>query len=115
VVASGEHKPEAATSCGCLAAPHDFLVHGAGLGMDDLFGEVSLLVCSVCGRHWLRYYLEDEAFSRSGRWYLGAITVEQAATMTAATSRASLEALPWYYYGGSYFVGRVGRGSGAIV
>jgi hypothetical protein len=114
-VTDGFLDPTEAPSCGCLARPHDYLVHHADFGMDEHFAEVSLLVCSECGQHWLRYHLEDEAFSGSGRWYLGAITAEQAAIVTAATARATLEALPWYWYGGSYFEGRVGKGSGAIV
>jgi hypothetical protein len=41
------------------------------LGMDGRFAQVSLLVCSRCGQQWLRYSYEVEAFSASGRWYLG--------------------------------------------
>jgi hypothetical protein len=112
---AGQPNSGASTSCGCLAAPGKHLGHRAELGMDEWFAEVSILICSECGRHWLRYHLEDEAFSRSGRWYTGAISEEQASTMMAATARATLETLAWYWYGGSYFEGRAGRGSGAIV
>jgi hypothetical protein len=83
--------------------------------MDQSLADVALLLCSRCGRRWLRYHLELEAFSRSGRWYLGVITAQQSSSLTAASARSTLEALPWYWYGGSYFEGRVGRGSGAIV
>jgi hypothetical protein len=84
------------------------------LGMDANFAEVSLLTCSVCGQHWLRYFIEFEAFTASGRWYLGAITAEQASSLTAQNAKSTLENLSWYFYGGSYYRGRIGRTSGRI-
>ncbi len=82
--------------------------------MDGRFAEVSLLICSVCGHHWLRYVYEVEAFSASGRWYLGAINAEQASRLTADRAKATLESLDWYFYGGSYYGGRSGKASGDI-
>ena len=82
--------------------------------MDDHYAEVSLLVCSSCGQRWLRYFYELEAFTASGRWYLGAITGEQAARMTAESAKATLESLNWYFYGGSYYWGKSGKTSGRI-
>ena len=79
------------------------------LGMDQNFAEVALLVCPVCGTRWLRYFYEEEAFTASGRWYLGAVTSEQAAHLTAAAAKATLDSLDWYYFGGSYFNGKSGR------
>ena len=38
---------------------------------DNRYGDVELHVCRQCGTHWLRYFVEHEAFSRSGRWYYG--------------------------------------------
>lgn len=35
---------------------------------------------------WLRYLYENEAFTRSGRWYRALITAEQAQQVTATTS-----------------------------
>ena len=46
----------------------------------------------------VRYFYEVEAFTASGRWYLGAIT--------------GLEGLGWYFYGDSYYGGKNGRASG---
>jgi len=82
--------------------------------MDDHYAEVSLLVCSSCGQRWLRYFYELEAFTASGRWYLGAITGEQAARLTAENAKATLESLNWYFYGGSYYWGKSGKTSGRI-
>lgn len=109
---SQRHEP--AEPCGCLSAPRQFLSDEKGLGMDESFAEVSLLVCQVCGRRWLRYFYEVEAFSASGRWYLGALDAEQAERVTAANAKAMLESLSWYFYGGSYYGGKSGRTSGRI-
>jgi hypothetical protein len=100
--------------CGCFTAPHQFLVNQKELGMDDNFAVVSLLNCSICGQLWLRYFYEVEAFTASGRWYLGAIHAEQASQLTAEKAKATLENLGWYFYGGSYYGGRSGRTSGRI-
>lgn len=80
--------------------------------MDDRYAEVSLHICPVCGQHWLRYFFELEAFTASGRWYLGAINAEQAERLTAENARATLESLSWYFYGGSYFGGKTGKTAG---
>jgi hypothetical protein len=82
--------------------------------MDSRFAEISLLACPACGQHWLRYHYELEGFTASGRWYLGAITAEQATNLTAENAEVALEGLDWYFYGGSYFAGRSGRASGML-
>ena len=51
--------------------------------MDYYFAEVSLWICSACGQKWVRYFYELEAFTASGRWYLGAIHPEQGSFLTA--------------------------------
>lgn len=107
---SGEPKP----GCRCLVSPPEHLDCVQELGLDSRLGEVSILICRDCGRHWLRYLYEFEAISRSGRWYLGAITSEQLAALNLEKAKALLEELPWYYYGGSYFGGRSGKTSGEI-
>jgi len=114
VAEDDHHQPEQAASCGCFSEPHQFLVNNKELGMDDNFAEVSILICSLCGQHWLRYFYEVEAFTASGRWYLGAIQSEQAALLTAKSAKATLDNLSWYFYGGSYYGGRSGRTSGRI-
>ncbi len=83
--------------------------------MDEYFATVSLLSCSVCGQHWLRYFYEIEAFTASGRWYLGPITVEQASQVSADYAKTTLEGLSWYFFGGSFYEGKSGRTSGKIL
>jgi hypothetical protein len=101
-------------ACMCFTAPSMPLIAVKELGLDSHLAEASVLLCQDCGQHWLRYFYEVEAFTGSGRWYLGAITPEQLATLTVEHAKAILEGLDWYYYGGSYYHGRTGRASGAI-
>lgn len=82
--------------------------------MDSNYAEVSALVCRSCGQHWLRYFYEHEAFTSSGRWYLGAVAPGQLSALQAEGAKSLLEGLDWYFYGGSYYGGRVGKASGEI-
>jgi hypothetical protein len=104
----------AAAECGCLTDPLRLLADARHLGVDDRYGEASLLTCPACGRRWLRYFHEMEAFSRSGRWYLGLLDANRAPP-AAGEARDLLSALPWYFFGGSFNDGRIGRGSGPII
>ena len=102
-----------ATECAC------FNSHSRpGPAFHDLFRtqfhiDVSLAQCTTCSQNWCRLFYEQEAFSRSGRWYLGAITESQARHINKENAILTLEALEWYWYGGSYF-DRVGISSGKI-
>jgi len=101
-------------SCACFTALPTHLISIKELGLDSQLAEVSALACQDCGQHWLRYFYEVEAFTGSGRWYLGAITPAQFAALTVEQAKATLESIGWYYYGGSYYHGRNGRTSGTI-
>src|SRR5215212_1104859 len=100
---SENQQPEPREACPCFAAPATGLITIKELGLDSHLAEVSVLICQECGQHWLRYLYEAEAFTGSGRWYLGAITPEQFVTLTVEQAKATLERLSWYYYGGSYY------------
>lgn len=100
--------------CPCLSSPLAEGTVTTTLGMDDRFAKISLAVCARCGRLWLRYHYELESVTHSGRWYLGAITPEQRDALTVENAREMIERLDWYFYGGSYFDGRVGRTSGPV-
>ena len=104
----------AAKSCGCLESPVQGFGHAVELGMDRENAEVSLLTCPVCGRYWLRYFYENEAFSKSGRWYLGEISKSRVNSLRPEDGRSILGELQWYFYCGSYFDGKTGRSSGPI-
>jgi len=110
-----EPQPDEPTdSCSCFKTPWDYLQSYQELGMDKSYAEVTLLTCRECGQLWLRYHHEVEAFTASGRWYLGAITAQQASDLTWKNATATLESLSWYFYGGSYYDGRSGKASGTL-
>jgi hypothetical protein len=69
--------------------------------------------CRRCGRLWLHYRYENEAFSGSGRWFRGVISAEVAESIKAEDALELLTNLDWCIYGGSYF-GGVGKRSGPI-
>jgi hypothetical protein len=108
------HPSEQDEPCKCFSAPLQSLAGANELGMDASYAEVSILVCPHCGQHWLRYFYELEAFTASGRWYLGAVPAGQAVRLTAGDAKVALEELPWYFYGGSYYGGKSGKTSGRI-
>jgi hypothetical protein len=101
-------------ACTCLAASPRHLIVVQELGMDDRFAEVSLLRCADCDRKWLRYFYENEAFSNSGRWFLGAITQDQADSLSLYNAKSILEGLNWYFCGGSYYETQFTRVHGPI-
>ena len=107
--------PDSDDSCLCFQTPYQSLSIYRELGTDRAFAEATVLICRSCGRHWLRYFYEREAFTASGRWYLGALAPGQLSALTADSAKSVLESLSWYYYGGSYYEGRSGRASGGII
>lgn len=82
--------------------------------MDRHYAQVTLHACPDCGRRWLHYFYEIEAFSRSGRWYLGVLSPKQEAALDVENARDLLGQLDWYFFGGSYYEGRTGKASGVI-
>lgn len=115
IMASGDElgsKHAKPGDCLCLTAgpraPH---YEERYLGTDKTNGryaDVELHRCRLCRRLWLRYQVEYEAFSRSGRWAEGIIDDATAATVTPEQAPRVLAKLPWHIYGGSWF-GHAGR------
>ncbi len=100
--------------CKCMALDYvkwDF--DEKSLGMDRNWADVALRTCRGCGRLWLHYHYENEAFSKSGRWYRGVVSAKAAQTIGAEDALKLLAKLDWYIYGGSYF-GCVRKGRGPI-
>lgn len=97
--------------CICLDLPLPFAHYEdvKFIGVDKTlgrFGEVTSKVCRHCGRHWLHYFVEYEAFSRSGRYFMGLVTPERAESITPTTAVDYIASLDWHLYGGSYFEGK---------
>ena len=82
------------------------------LGMDSSFGDVTLYRCRQCRRLWLHYHYENEAFTRSGRWYHGLIPGEMEGAINVENALETLGKLDWYWCGGSYFDGAVSKSRG---
>jgi hypothetical protein len=88
------------------------------IGIDNSFGaygEVSVHKCIICGRLWLRYFLEMEWYSRSGQWFLGEISEKDAETVKPETALHFLEQADLIIYGGSFFDGIVKAANGSII
>ncbi|HUR53827.1 MAG TPA: hypothetical protein VMZ71_06830 [Gemmataceae bacterium] len=104
--------------CRCMTPPFDFRdFDTASLGVDETngrFGEVTVETCRACGARWLRYFVENEAFSRSGRWYRGLVSPDVLAGLSPSQAPAVLAGLPWYFFGGSYFDSTGRKGSGPL-
>jgi hypothetical protein len=78
------------------------------------FGDVKLRRCRDCGRHWLHYHVEYEAFTGSGRWYMGLISPQDAVGLRPEDAVEYLNSLEWCFNGGSYFDGKTGRWTGPV-
>ncbi|HYJ79632.1 MAG TPA: hypothetical protein VEW03_08540, partial [Longimicrobiaceae bacterium] len=78
------------------------------------FGEVSTRTCRKCGRRWLHYAVEYEAYSGSGRWYAGLLPEGIGATIKPEHAVSVIEQLPWHVCGGSYFGTAGRRGTGTL-
>ena len=112
-------KEHPTAECACLTPPlyyGNFNVKRL-TGCDETnswFGEVSIETCKQCGAKWLQYFVEYEAFTKSGRWYRGIITDEVSHTVTLQNAVSILQGLDWWICGGSYFNGKISRGRGRL-
>jgi hypothetical protein len=104
----------AAKTCECQTNPPRDLANLHELGLDQNYGQITVLACPTCGQFWLKYFYENEGFTDSGRWHLGAISPEQCSSLTLENAVSTLEKLGWYFVGGSYYRGQVSKGSGKI-
>ncbi|WP_374571930.1 hypothetical protein [Phenylobacterium sp.] len=78
------------------------------VGVDETegrFAAVDIKRCRDCGAYWLRYSVEYEAFSRSGRWARGRIEPQDVEGLMPEDAPKYLEGLSSYIAGGSYFGG----------
>lgn len=76
------------------------------IGIDESagrHGEVSIEICRACGTKWLRYFVEYESYSKSGRWYRGQLAAQDLESICPENAVEFLQALPWHFAGGSYF------------
>ena len=105
--------------CRCLNEPmtDDQYQEIQLIGVDQTngrYGDVTLKQCKRCDRYWLHYHVEYEAFTGSGRYFLGLIAPETASTLSPDAAVDYLNRLEWHLYGGSYFGGAKGRSTGRV-
>lgn len=92
--------------------PHE--LEKRGIGVDDNYGEITLLRCTRCGRCWLRYFVEYEYLSGSGRWFEGEIPAKIAGTLSVADAVEAFGRMEWYFRSGSAFGGKLLRTTGPL-
>ena len=103
-------------TCKCFVPPLHFTDYDKKFwGTDDTngrFAEVTVETCIHCQTIWINYLVENESFSKSGRWYRGIISDQELTNLTPMKVVAYLEKLDWYIFGGSYFssAGNYGKG-----
>ncbi len=116
--AKQQHWPLEYRKCRCLKPPfkgEDYDV--ASVGIDETngrYGDVEIETCKHCGQKWLRYFVEYEGFTKSGRWYRGILTPEMQQLLTPENAVQLLESLPAHFYGGSFFMTAGAESSGSI-
>ena len=101
--------------CMQLPVDHKNWIDETRIGTDmteGRYADVSRQRCRHCGHFWLRYQVEYEGFSRSGRWAMCPIDDASAFNLTPEQAPAALEQAAWHVYGGSYWghAGKIGTG-----
>ncbi|AZA76825.1 hypothetical protein EG347_04485 [Chryseobacterium sp. G0186] len=102
--------------CACeKPTPNYTEYRSSELGIDQTNGrhaEVTIQQCKLCQRIWIRYFVEFEHITKSGRWYKGIVTKKDRGQITPENAVEFLESLEWYVYGGSFFesTGTFGQG-----
>ncbi len=102
-----ESDREAGRDCNCVTRQGvSGAVEERYIGTDRTngrFADVTVNRCAACGRLWLRYQVEYEHTSRSGRWAAGIVDEATATMITPEKAAQVLSSLPWQIYGGSWF------------
>lgn len=99
---------ETPSDCECFSpnARYDQFHERRSLDWDTTngrFADVQINECVTCGQLWLRYFVEYEAFTCSGRWGRGMIDPVKAMTIRPEDATSFLAKLPSYIRGGSFF------------
>ena len=84
------------------------------LGVDKTYGrygDVLVTTCCTCGRRWLHYFAEYEAFTASQRWIRGILPSTQVVPFPPEEAVPIFNRMPWYSYHLSGHEGQCGRGN----
>ena len=94
--------------CQCNAPPFDYRNFQSNyVGMDNHYAEIQIDQCKECGNRWLKYLIEEEHFSKSGRWWRIKLT-DDSVKIDKEDARRFIERQTTCFIGGSYF-GHSGR------
>jgi hypothetical protein len=103
-----------ATVCPCLDGDFSYRHDERYVGTDRNYADIFVRLCKRCGRYWLHYRVEYEAFPRSGRWFSGIVSPQIARSVSPDEALRVFEGLGWYYCSGSYFDSKVHKSSGPV-
>jgi hypothetical protein len=92
--------------CRCLEGNFYYLnIQETYLGGDSLSGQVSLITCKICARHWLSIFYEPKIYDDADAWFRGLIKAEDIPSIKEGNvlqnALTYLEALDWYYTSGT--------------
>ena len=77
------------------------------LGEDDNFASVTIDRCRLCGQKWLKYLVEEEYYTKSGRWWRVPVGPDKVETLTANNAKAFIASSKWCFGGGSFYDGKI--------
>ncbi len=106
--------------CVCERLPPNYKNYiSSYLGQDSTNGryaDITIEKCIHCERNWVKYLVEFERFSKSGRFYMGIVAENDLPKLTPKNTIMYIEKLDWYIYGGSYFStnGEFGKGKAKV-
>ena len=101
--------------CKCEEPPFFYFdYHTVDLGVGANYASVNIDTCKKCGKKWLKVLIEEEHYSRSGRWWRAPVEPERVSSITPETATQFIESLEWCFVGGSYYDGKIQKVNGPI-
>ncbi len=104
-------------ACKCNEPPFshfDYEIVKIGIDENYAYAEVSIKTCKKCGTKWVNYLIEQEQYTKAGRWWRAPVDVEHANGLTALNAKEYLESLEWCFTGGSFYDGLIHKKSKPI-
>jgi len=87
--------------CHCESPPFDYRDYEIiDLGMTSDYADISIEVCKKCGVRWLKYLIEEEHISKSGRWWRARLELP---VIDKEAAKEYIESQKSCFTGGSYF------------
>jgi hypothetical protein len=77
------------------------------LGISSNYEEVTIHTCKKCGQKWIKLFIEEEHYRKSGRWWRAPVNAKELKTISVESSKKFIESLDWCFVGGSYYDGKI--------